>query len=441
MYWLGAQGFADAGCSERRLRECRFFGLYQFAGSRAKSRLLTTPPAFLDESDKNVAADDGCGLGEKQAVMAGGLDHRNRLRMLAASRRDTGWEGSRLRRLAFIAIVLCGCHGALAADVVPPDLAVVPPVSPAETGRITFMEENDAILPTHQTDRWYTQGFELNYLSQPVAGTVVDRFLPGALFDPAIAHTRRFELVVGQTIFTPENLRLSPPDPTDRPYGGFLYGGAGIYQENDHRSLDHAQLLVGVVGPASLAEEVQNGFHALVGQIVAPWQFQLKNEPAVVLSYEHLARFDMPLWGGISVDFIPQIGGAVGNVYDYGQAGTLVRLGRNLKADYGPDRIKPAMSGTSWFDPSQLDGPFGWYFFAGVQGRVVGRDIFLDGNTFASSPSVQKRLLVGDLSAGFSVFWSDIFKVDYVIIWRSQEFDGQRGDDRFAAVTMSWRLP
>ena len=44
----------------------------------------------------------------------------------------------------------------------------------------------------------------------------------------------------------------------------------------------------------------------------------------------------------------------------------------------------------------------------------MGRDIFLDGNTFESSPSVDKNSLVADLSAGYALSF-DTIKIPYGI--------------------------
>ena len=77
-----------------------------------------------------------------------------------------------LRQLVLIALVLLGCRGALAADLspVPESRVALEPVRVApESGRFTLIEENDALAPS-PTDRWYTQGFQLSYLSAPVAG-------------------------------------------------------------------------------------------------------------------------------------------------------------------------------------------------------------------------------------------------------------------------------
>jgi lipid A 3-O-deacylase len=351
-----------------------------------------------------------------------------------------------LRRLALIGLLLLGGRSALAADLVTP----VPPLEPARTatapaaqaGRITIIEENDALIYS-PTDRWYTQGFEAHYLSTPIAtGTGADLLLPGTFLDPGSFRTRRFDLLFGQQMFTPVDLHRNPPDPTDRPYAAWLYGGFGLLQETDRWKLDHFELQLGVVGPAALGKQVQDGFHGLLAQISPPgWAYQLKNEPGIVVSYERKWRFGLPLGGGFSVDAIPEVGASVGNVYTYAEAGTLFRFGQNLNADYGAVRMRPALSGTTWFDPTQLNGPLGWYVFVGGQGRAVARDIFLDGNTWQTSPSVEKVPLVGDLTAGFSVFWADLFKLDAVFVWRTKEFVNQSTMDRYGGFNVTFKLP
>jgi lipid A 3-O-deacylase len=344
-----------------------------------------------------------------------------------------------LRRLAFIAITLLSCRLALAADMTPlpqPEDATQPP--PPQSGRVTVIEENDALAP-RPSDHWYTQGFELRYLSAPLQAAP-DALLFADFLDPTLPRERRFELSIGQAIFTPANLRAIPPDPRDRPYAGWLYAGVGLYRQNGHASLDHFELDVGVVGPDALAETVQDRFHALLRQPgPSGWPYQLKNEPGLVFSYEHKWRFGVPLGAGLSIDAVPELGTSLGNVYTYGEAGTLLRLGNNLKADYGPARIRPALS-SGWFDPAALESAWGWYLFVGAQARAVARDIFLDGNTFASSPRVQKRPIVGDLSGGASLFCADLAKIDLVLVWRSREFVGQSVPERYGGINISFRL-
>src|SRR3546814_17784538 len=101
----------------------------------------------------------------------------------------------------------------------------------------------------------------------------------------------------------------------------------------------------------------------------------------------------------LGVDVTPHLGAALGNVYTYGAGGLTLRFGEDLPDDYGPPRIRPALPGSDYFRPTD---DFGWYFFAGAEGRIVARNIFLDGNTFKDSHSVDKRPLVADLQAGLA---------------------------------------
>ena len=118
----------------------------------------------------------------------------------------------------------------------------------------------------------------------------------------------------------------------------------------------------------------------------------------------------------------------------------MIRFGKNLNVDYGPIRIRPALSGTDYFDTRDFDGSFGYYFYAGVQGRAVGRNIFLDGNSFRPSASVDKKTLVADFQTGVALYWSSKFRVDFSVMQRTEEFYGQKTPDVLgtAAIAFSW---
>jgi hypothetical protein len=186
---------------------------------------------------------------------------------------------------------------------------------------------------------------------------------------------------------------------------------------------------------------VQNDWHDLRDLSEAQgWESQLHDEPGVVLSYERKWRVPVIGDGSAGVDVIPELGGSLGNIFTYGEAGALLRFGKNLQADYGPARIRPALSGTDYFNADYLDGDFGIYGFIGVQGRAVGRNVFLDGNTFEDSPSVDKNIFVGDVQAGVSMFWSSAVRLDFSVVGRSKEFEGQETPDVIgtAQVSFGW---
>lgn len=309
--------------------------------------------------------------------------------------------------------------------------------------RIVGIEENDSVL--FDSDKYYTQGLEFAYLGPDVApdsGWIgpFDALDALGLFDSTGASetSRRYEVLLGQSIFTPKDTARQDPDRDDRPYAGWFYGGVGLIQDTDRRRLDHLELLIGIVGPDAFGKEVQNDYHQFIGiDKSRGWDEQLHDEPGLMLSYERKWRFLQPIGSGLAVDAIPEAGITVGNVMDYIQAGGMIRFGKNLQADYGQTRIRPALSGTPYFNSDYLDGPFGFYFFAGVQGRAVARNLFLDGNTFQDSRSVDSNLFVGDLSGGLSMFWGDAVKLDAVVTFRTKEFDGQDDPTQFWGLNMT----
>jgi hypothetical protein len=323
-------------------------------------------------------------------------------------------------------------------------LAVARPACADDRSRVTLLEENDGLY--FNSDKHYTQGFRLSYLGPDVRP---DSFWNGP-FDllggiPTVfpggrrERSRRYALEFGQSIFTPKEISVRPPDPRDRPYAGWLYGGISFLQDTDRRILENFEIQAGLVGPGSLGKEVQNDFHQFIdiGQAQG-WSSQLQNEPGILISYERKLRLPLLGNGANGIDVIPEAGGTVGNIFTYAQIGGLLRIGKNLQVDYGPTRIRPALSGTDYFNGDYLDGPFGFYLYAGVQGRAVGRNIFLDGNSFRTSRSVDKKNLVADFQAGFAVFWSTAIKVDFSVVRRTAEFYGQRTPDVIGAASLSF---
>jgi len=249
---------------------------------------------------------------------------------------------------------------------------------------------------------------------------------------------------LGQDIFTPSDIAERDLIDDDRPYAGWLYAGIGLVSENGRR-LDNLELNVGMIGPASLADKVQTEYHKLIDiQVPEGWDNQLHNEPGIVLYYERKWRnilkaeiSELPVLDNLGIDATPHLGGALGNVYTYAAGGLTLRLGEDLPDDYGPPRLRPALPGSDYFRPTDW---FGWYFFGGAEGRIVARNIFLDGNTFQDSHSVDKYPLVLDLQAGLAISLGERVRLAYTHLWRTREFREQDTPDQFGTLSMSVRF-
>lgn len=313
--------------------------------------------------------------------------------------------------------------------------ALAQDVPPDPRGSLTLSYENDVL---GGSDRYYTSGLQLAWRSPSAEPPAPLRWLDERLDWLLGPGQLRWGFGLGHTIFTPRDTLASVPDPRDRPYAGWLFG-AIVLQRQEAHALTTFEIQAGVVGPAALGEFVQNNVHDLIRDDSANgWNHQLKDEPGLNLVFEQTLRTpSLPLGlGGVEADLLPSASFSLGNVATYGGLGLAVRAGQGLEADFGAPRIRPALVGSQFIQPTQ---EFGWYVFAGAQGRAVARDIFLDGNTWRDGPSVERRPLVGDLSAGFAVHWRGL-RLAYSHTWRTEEFYGQRGAQSFGSVGLTFRF-
>lgn len=316
-----------------------------------------------------------------------------------------------------------------------------------EPSTFTFYFENDLFSDTDQN---YTNGVKLSWVSPDLTGYAEDgrlpewslkyiRFLP-FINEPGLE--RNIALSIGQNMYTPEDISEVELVEDDRPYAGWTYFGIAFHSKNERR-LDTIEVQLGIVGPESFAEETQKLVHELVdAKRPKGWDNQLHNEPGLAMVYERRFRF-LREEGvtGMGYDAIAHLGATVGNVYTYANTGMEVRLGWNIPTDFGTALIRPA-GDTSATVSARGFGPrkkkrFSLHLYAGVSGRLVLRDIFLDGNTFTDSHSINKEYFVGDAYAGVSLAFAR-FKLAYTQVARSKEFEGQDDNHSFGSIALSF---
>lgn len=325
-------------------------------------------------------------------------------------------------------------------------------------GVLTIQIENDWFGGPANKDRHYSTGLRANWTSPDLYNppvwlrefTDLPENLLGFLDGRKAGQVkRRYGISLGQSLYTPDDTQATALLKDERPYAAWLYLGLSLQtvrydasketpQKQDAIRQDTWQLDVGVVGPAAFGREVQNNFHKLINADQnRGWDNQLHNEPGVNLTFERKWRIGRAqlLNEGIKLrsDVIPMVGLSLGNVNTYAAAGAIVRLGQDLGNDFGPPRIRPSLPGSEAFD---LEDPFGWYIFAGVEGSAVARNIALDGNTFRDSHSVDKNIFVADFMAGAAVFLGRT-RLAYTHVLRTKEYKGQKGMDQYGALTFS----
>ncbi len=307
------------------------------------------------------------------------------------------------------------------------------PGLPRDGETFTLIIENDVFAGT---DRDYTNGLYMSRLS--AADDVPDWYLNLVRWIGFIPEgdRLRFGVGLGHSIFAPEDRSAINPPLDQRPYAGWLYGSATLIAESA-TSIRSIQINLGVVGPSAQGEFVQDNWHQLI-DVDRPrgWDYQLKDEPGLMVVFEHRWRHVM---GGriAGLEFEVQGGGkvALGNVATYGGVDALVRIGPHIGNDYGPPRIRPSLAGAAYFDPPP---GFNWYVFGGGELRAVARNIFLDGNTWQDSRSVERLPVTGDIQVGLALQFRR-FQLAFTGVHRFEEYEGQDGANRFGAVVLSWQ--
>lgn len=300
-------------------------------------------------------------------------------------------------------------------------------------GIFNIIVENDLFT---QSDRDYTNGIRLSWLSSeenmPHFVNRIADFLP---LDNG--GNKRISAAVGQNMYTPTDITKNYPLPDDRPYAGWLYGSVGMVSDTG-KTLDNVVVTVGMVGPDAYAEQSQTFVHDIIGSPEPKgWDNQLNNEAGVILTYERKWRgiYEVEPFG-MGMDVTPHVGVNLGNVITDASLGATLRLGYDLPADYGPPRIRPSLPGSDFFIPTKR---LGGYLFTTIGQTVVGRNIFLDGNTFSESPSVDKRIFVSSIQAGAAITFGQM-RVSYSQVYITKEYDTQKYSPKFGTITVSYRF-
>jgi hypothetical protein len=317
------------------------------------------------------------------------------------------------------------------------------PLRPEDSYTVTFYDENDFFAGT---DEHYTNAFHISVLSKDLPRYAQEPFLrehapwlaralesiPLMSGRPA-GTTYNVGFSFGNSIYTPVATREEALQADDRPYAGHSYAALALHAKNATR-LDSFEIAAGIVGPSSGGKFVQDSWHRLINKFRSRgWDHQLHDEPTLNLTWQRIQRpLRVDLGRGWAAD-------ALGNVFTYANAGGQVRLGRNLPADFGVSLIRPGAIVGAPGDPGdpQVTGELGYNVFAGVDGRAVARNIFLDGNTWRHSHSVTRKPFVADVFCGVSVIWRR-WTFTYTHVYRSPEFEGQHDGQVFGSFSVGY---
>ncbi len=247
---------------------------------------------------------------------------------------------------------------------------------------------------------------------------------------------------IGQNIYTPEDIEQKDVIEDDRPYAGITYTEFGFHQRIDNK-MDTLEFYAGIVGPHSYAEQVQSAVHSALNTTDPKgWDNQLNDEPVIGIIYEFKKKFaEKNIGRGLGYDLVFNTGGGLGNAITYYNLGLLWRFGWNLPDDFGTYPIRPATCFNAALNEKTTNKKGrlfkGIHYFLSINGRAVIRDIFLDGNTFSSSHSVDKKPLVADIMTGFGLIIGNI-KASMAYVYQTRSFTEQKDPQVYGSVNITY---
>ena len=314
---------------------------------------------------------------------------------------------------------------------------------PARTrpgGTFRFQIANDIMTGS---DDYFSNGWILSWSSRGA-----DRWedlVPGGLaavidgmpFMDRAPSQKRLTIALSQLIFTPSDIENPELIVDDEPYAGALLLAVSSSAQ-DERTLTAWQVVTGVVGPASLAEETQDYVHKTVGAPEARgWAHQLDDEFILNLHFQHKRKFRVAgeaegwgfEWGGVAA-------AAAGNLTTQVDAGLEIRMGWRLPPGFDPDPIGRAVL-TPGYLAEGIDRPASVHVFASAAARGWARFIFLDGNAWKESHSIDRNTWTVVFGAGITAAYHRV-RVTLEFGATSRPAEGAGGYESFGGFTLAY---
>jgi lipid A 3-O-deacylase len=276
--------------------------------------------------------------------------------------------------LSFLTLLLAGINNRLNAQE--------QPESPTRLLRI--YEDNDCFnVRGLNTDDAYTAGtrIDLFYTKNRPSRFFLDRALPKA----GDGSVNTFGWGVMQLIYTPDDLDNPDYQPNDYPWSGALIATHTLYSYNPQKKYDfQTELVLGVVGPASLAEGTQKLVHRIM-QFDQPqgWDHQFRN--ALLLNINFTAEKQLVSLGP-NVEVIGGSQVSFGSMQNSIAIYPLIRIGKLTPYFNG---FFSQYTGAGTYGGSKRRSRLQAYFVLKPQTQLVFTNALLQGGLFTTNPNLK----------------------------------------------------
>lgn len=299
-------------------------------------------------------------------------------------------------------------------------ISLFPIVSFSQNGRyldreIQIEADNDAFTLDFQIDQYYSQGSFGKY----------------RVVDTSGYRKRILWIGLNHRIFTPRGVSLTEVENFDRPYAGQLSVSGGMSWFDERASYEYA-LELGVMGPASMAEPIQTGWHKFFGMTIPEgWDYQINNS-LILNGYIKTGQLLVKA-GNIQILGEGHVG--IGTVFNYARPEIVMRLGNFKQIDqsvfYGAN-----LGHKQYKSPTTVEtivfmayGPEIVLTNATIEGNLTGR---------ASEHTEEIEELVHQFRVGVLMSWSS-FDLGLIYYRRSVETMGAQ-NHKYVGVRLSQRF-
>lgn len=291
--------------------------------------------------------------------------------------------------------------------------------------------ENDFLAGT---DVYYTNGLrvELSFNNPEF-----EKFFKNLGFDHS-----DFFFLCGQNIYNTNNNDIGTRRPEQPPNAGVLYCGGAVNSfkmdkaKSSIRSMQRIEAQIGTIGRGSFAEQVQNGFHRLIGDKEVNWDFQAADRFYFNINFQKYMKVGQgDLYGDSRPEYNIYIhgGGNAGSFTNFANAGLLFnyRLLGSLIDLYVGNKMTPSLAEElAMLSPEARltrlfchNDKWSLNLYFGAEAKLVLNNYRLDGNPDYHTAAVPFMI---DLKAGVVVRYQRVF-FDLGIVRRSSEWSSTDG--------------
>lgn len=269
--------------------------------------------------------------------------------------------------------------------------------------KLEIMWANDVFF---QTDRYYTNGLEIEYFSQSFKRFGIAKLL----LDPGSESGSLYSLNISHDIFTPKNV-VGTPEQSDRPYAGVLmFGIKAVHFSAAKNFRFTSEIQAGLLGEVAGGRFVQNGIHVLLpdSEPIPGWTYQIDHDLCVQYNVEIEKLLLKQKW--FEADLLAKA--RLGLPYTDFSGGARIRAGKAVNY-YSADQFLNLSN-------SQV------YLFAEAKLRTVFYDATMQGGAFnTENPHtiIHTNPFVGDFKTGVVIKYTH-FSTELGAQMISPKFDG-----------------